>query len=53
MLLSHYHGCQVLDVFIVIDESDTVGEANYITAIEFIRNFIEDLDSSVSPTGTL
>lgn len=38
---------QVLDVFIVLDESGSVGEDNYHTAIDFVRNFIQDLDRSV------
>lgn len=40
---------QVLDVFIVVDESASVNETNYLTAIEFIRNFVQDLDNSVRP----
>lgn len=40
-------------MFIVIDESVTVGEANYNTAISFIRNFVVDLDKSVRPTLTI
>lgn len=40
---------QVLDVFIVLDESGSVGETNYHTAIDFVRKFIEDLDKSVRP----
>lgn len=45
--LSHCNNVQVLDVFIVLDESGSVGEDNYHTAIDFVRNFIEDLDTSV------
>ncbi|CAM9435662.1 unnamed protein product, partial [Pylaiella littoralis] len=39
---------EVLDVFIVLDESGSVGQANYRTAIDFVRNFIEDLDESAT-----
>lgn len=43
---------QVLDIFIVIDESGSVKEHNYDTAKLFIKNFITDLDNSVRLTHT-
>lgn len=38
---------KVLDVFIVLDESASVGEVNYNAMVEFVKTFIQDLDSSV------
>ncbi|CAM9230967.1 unnamed protein product, partial [Scytosiphon promiscuus] len=39
---------EIFDVFIVLDESGSVGEENYLIAIDFVRNFIKDLDTSGS-----
>ncbi|CAN0149549.1 unnamed protein product [Ectocarpus sp. 12 AP-2014] len=43
---------EVLDVFIVLDESGSVGQDNYNVAIDFVRTFIEDLDSSAFMFGS-
>ncbi|CBN78765.1 conserved unknown protein [Ectocarpus siliculosus] len=43
---------EVLDVFIVLDESGSVGQDNYNVAIDFVRTFIEDLDSSAFLFGS-
>lgn len=38
---------KVMDVFIVLDESESVGEDNYNLMTTFVKNFIEELDHSV------
>lgn len=36
-----------MDVFIVVDESESVGKRNYDNMIVFVKDFIQDLDQSV------
>ena len=36
-----------MDVFIVVDESESVGKRNYDNIIVFVKDFIQDLDQSV------
>lgn len=38
---------KTLDVFILLDESGSVGEENYGNMIEFVKSFVGDLDNSV------
>lgn len=42
-----YHK-QVLDVFVVLDESGSVGKHNYDDMIVFVKGLVRDLDQSVS-----
>ena len=43
-----YVRVQVLDVFVVLDESGSVGKHNYDDMIIFVKGLIRDLDQSVS-----
>lgn len=40
------HG-KITDVFIILDESGSVGSDNYDLMIAFVKSFVESLDHSV------